>query len=712
MNYFWNAVSSHSGNNFDLLLFLVASAIKATFLLGFVALLCLALRRLPAATRHLLWTLSLCAALLLPFLSVLKVWEVPVLPAEISSWSQASSSELARPNDDTFLLPEAGTQRSIKAAPEMNDGEPVIYASQPATNSVGKTFPIASPSDVHVLPQQGSAALLSRLVNWALVVWFVGVVLLLLRLLVGFMSTNLLTRGAVEFKDAKLTGLFSSLLNELQLKGSVRLLRSERTLMPIVCGVLRPVVLLPASADDWSEERRKVVLLHELTHVTRKDCLTQMLAQAACAFYWFNPFVWHAARRLRVEREQACDDYVLSIGTRPSDYAHHLLEIARYLQERSVFQWSQTTTVAMARRSQLEGRLLAILSKEVKRRAMSQATTASITASMLVLFLLLAVVRPTIGGAQNSRVSETASLEKTAGAEKSASGLISTTGSELKDEALMRGAQSLASRETQEDDTDGVDNSREKILDGVQVSQDVKQHLKADIADDIEKVVVEINPPHPESFPLPPSPPESVPAVNLFIKANYQQERKDEARANSGDFIDEMASVGYTNLSVKELVNLKSSGVTAAYVKSLRALGLNNLTPREISSLSVNGVTPAFIEAIRNAGYNELSAKDLVSFRVHGITTAFIGRLRSAGYGNLSARQLIDFAVHQVTPDFINGMRSAGFANLLPKELVSLRVYAITPDVVRAARKRLGDLTVKQIIALKIDGLLEGSSDR
>jgi beta-lactamase regulating signal transducer with metallopeptidase domain len=64
-------------------------------------------------------------------------------------------------------------------------------------------------------------------------------------------------------------------------------------------------VLLPAEAERWSEEQRRLVLLHELTHVTRRDCLTQMLAQVACAFYWFNPFIWSAARLLRVERSLA-----------------------------------------------------------------------------------------------------------------------------------------------------------------------------------------------------------------------------------------------------------------------------------------------------------------------------------------------------------------------------------------------------------------------
>ena len=85
--------------------------------------------------------------------------------------------------------------------------------------------------------------------------------------------------------------------------------------MPIACGVIRPTVVLPAAADDWPDDRVRVVLLHELAHVRRRDCLTQAVADAACAVFWFNPLAWMAVRELRRERERACDDMVLAAGT-------------------------------------------------------------------------------------------------------------------------------------------------------------------------------------------------------------------------------------------------------------------------------------------------------------------------------------------------------------------------------------------------------------
>ena len=106
--------------------------------------------------------------------------------------------------------------------------------------------------------------------------------------------------------------------------------------MPMAWGIFNPSVLMPADADTWPAQRLRVVLLHELAHVKRRDCLTHVVAQIACAAYWFNPLAWMAARRVRTERERACDDLVLASGTRGSDYAEELLEIARVMRARTL----------------------------------------------------------------------------------------------------------------------------------------------------------------------------------------------------------------------------------------------------------------------------------------------------------------------------------------------------------------------------------------
>ena len=86
---------------------------------------------------------------------------------------------------------------------------------------------------------------------------------------------------------------------------------------------------MPPSAAAWTVEARQAALVHELTHIKRADRRTQAVAQLACAIYWFNPLVWHAAAGLARERERACDDEVLRFGAKPSAYATLLLDLAR-----------------------------------------------------------------------------------------------------------------------------------------------------------------------------------------------------------------------------------------------------------------------------------------------------------------------------------------------------------------------------------------------
>src|ERR1700733_7213688 len=98
---------------------------------------------------------------------------------------------------------------------------------------------------------------------------------------------------------------------------------------PLTCGVIRPLILLPANARDWDGQRLRAVLLHESAHVRRRDCMAKYIAQGSRAFLWWNPLAWMLVARLNHEQELACDDAVLSAGVSPETYATVLLDVAR-----------------------------------------------------------------------------------------------------------------------------------------------------------------------------------------------------------------------------------------------------------------------------------------------------------------------------------------------------------------------------------------------
>jgi beta-lactamase regulating signal transducer with metallopeptidase domain len=111
----------------------------------------------------------------------------------------------------------------------------------------------------------------------------------------------------------------------LGVRRDVRLFGSREVNVPMTWGFLRPVILIPAAADGWTREERRMVLRHELAHVLGRDWVFGLAARFACALYWFHPGAWWVARSLRRDAERAADDRVISSGVARSDYAELLI---------------------------------------------------------------------------------------------------------------------------------------------------------------------------------------------------------------------------------------------------------------------------------------------------------------------------------------------------------------------------------------------------
>jgi hypothetical protein len=155
--------------------------------------------------------------------------------------------------------------------------------------------------------------------------------------------------------------------------------------------VFRPVVVLPLDAWEWAADRIRIVLLHEIAHVRRLDCLSSGIAVLASALWWFHPLQWACRRRLRVEQERACDDVVLLDGVGPTVYATILVEFARGL---SLGEETAAARAAIAtRRSTLRDRVETILATG-SRSLRLEPRTAGLLAIVAAAFLVpLAAVR-------------------------------------------------------------------------------------------------------------------------------------------------------------------------------------------------------------------------------------------------------------------------------------------------------------------------------
>ena len=241
----------------------------------------------------------------------------------------------------------------------------------------------ALPDDTRALARQVRDAVAS--VPWLIGVWALGVALVMARLIASRLAVVRLTRSRVPGRKPWL-GLARRLARLMRVPRRLRFMRSDSISMPIACGVFRPTVVLPVEADDWHDGRIRAVLLHELAHVRRRDCLTQLVVDAAVAMLWFHPLAWMARRAVRRERERACDDLVLVAGTDAPEYATHLLDVARAAQGQPS-RLVMSGGVAMAHASELEGRLMAILDTARARHALTARSLATVT---LVTFAVVA----------------------------------------------------------------------------------------------------------------------------------------------------------------------------------------------------------------------------------------------------------------------------------------------------------------------------------
>jgi HEAT repeat protein/beta-lactamase regulating signal transducer with metallopeptidase domain len=338
---------------------------KSTIILGLAGVATALLQRASAASRHLVWTAALLAALVLPALSLaLPRWQMPI----VTLTSPPPAAPVANTSDEAAGRMAASLQGRVVERSDEATPAPAMVPSASARKG----------------PSAGT-----RTISWQAVVlflWAAGAALVLGRLLLGFIAVQLIARRTEAVDHSSWLPLARDLAQHLGVS-TVAFRRSGRAVMPMAFGVVRPTVVMPATADAWPPDRLRIVLLHELAHVKRRDCLTHMLAQLACALYWFNPLAWVAARRVRAERERACDDLVLAAGTPGADYADQLLEIARVMRAGRFPSVVAGASLAMAHRSQLEGRLMAILDPSVPRGGVSRMRTlaaAAVAAAALI----------------------------------------------------------------------------------------------------------------------------------------------------------------------------------------------------------------------------------------------------------------------------------------------------------------------------------------
>jgi beta-lactamase regulating signal transducer with metallopeptidase domain/archaellum component FlaC len=358
-------------------------SLKALLMLIIAAGVAVALKGRSARLRSVIWGTALVGSLLIP-VAAMVVPSVPVvLPMEIPQISTGASrlssiGELPAANHDIFA-PPAPSDENLQLSPR--------------------------PAPGWTLPTVGSAVM---------AIWAALALAFFSNQLSGLWRMAGIIRRARPITDGAILDLLADVRVQVGCRRRIRLVTSSELDIPAVFGLFRPVVILPVHSRTWLEDRLAAVLQHELIHVIRLDWPVRVAARFAATVYWFNPLVWWAKRRLDLEQEMACDEEVLSLGSRASSYACHLLGVARTAVHRPAL---AVAGLEMARRSDLEERIMSILNRPRHRKVgLAVILPAAILTAALVP--AIAAVQPTEPGPRQASPELKAAMAQMQEAEK------------------------------------------------------------------------------------------------------------------------------------------------------------------------------------------------------------------------------------------------------------------------------------------------------
>jgi beta-lactamase regulating signal transducer with metallopeptidase domain len=629
-----------------LLVYVGDVAIRASILIAAVAA-ALQLYRGSAATRHFVWTLALVSLVLLPVLfSALPRWEIAILPPATAA-PLDRRQDIGRPNRETADL----TIRSIASAPM----EP------PA---------LEEPMDADVrLPWDAIA----------LAVYGLGGVLLLCRIVAQRHRAHEIRRASSVAIDPQWIALLDECAVTLGVRRRVTLLRSREELMPMAMGIRTPVIVIPFGADTWDDDRRRAVLLHELSHIARHDCFTQLLASLACALYWPHPGVWYVARRLRLEREVACDDRVLAAGACAADYARHLLELAYGWSGRRV----PALVVSMAGSKTLEGRLLAVL--DPVRRRSTPTRRAWLAGAVLSALLVIPVAAATMiegpaTAGPSGRPVNAALLQFAQANTSSPDGLTGTW-----EVTPSRRAGYVHLRLSQGGNSFSADIPTTQLGDRASLIATGTGPIQFNITREAGTFQVEGTVRAGSGAGTFTFVPNQAFAAEMAKRGFARPTALDLlafARQDVGlVYLDELSAQKYTQPALPLLIRAANHGVGLDYLREMGRSGYRLGTLEALITLRDHGVTPDFIRELRDQGLASLSADELLRARDHGVDGEYVGGIATLGYKGLGLDRLLQLRDHGVDPDYIRGMREQGY-RLEPDELLKARNHGVTPDYV------------------------------
>lgn len=631
----------------------------------------------------------------------------------------------------TTLIIKRALELKASAAQELSRDVPLAWKSDEtaaeAASAAGQkqatwtATETASPATAATVQRR-----FARLLPWLVSIWLVGVLILSLRVLGGWAMAQRLKSWKTVPATEHWQEIVSRLSRRLKVSRTVRLCESIVAEVPTVIGWLRPVILVPVSAFvGLSPQQIEAVLAHELAHIRRHDYLINLLQTAVETLLFYHPAVWWVSRQIRTERENCCDDLAVAA-------CGNVLTYARALAELEQLRGTGAMLPQLAVAADGGGSLL----KRIQRLIETPASPHQRSSAWLASFVAIATIFCICVGARTTLFSRELENKQTRAA-----------GPSTLQKLLMfeSGSGSPSNAQAQ-----SGEQAREFQILMPQIRASV--NVTASVAETDESrtnpvnVPVVVSVPQPtesvfsvitnNSSPVIPTGNFPVIAISQTNAVSYAYTLQDDEDAPSSGYVDAMAAVGYTKLSVDQLVEMKQHGVTPGYVRELKALGYQlppvetvvelidhgvsidyikklgalgyrNLSFDDLVEAVDHGVRPEVIEAFSAEGYNNLTMDQLVEAVDHGVRPGYIKAMAELGFGKLSLDQLVQMVDHGVRVEYVKEIKSLGYDNLSAAQFIRLCDHGVSAAFVRKARERgFNNLSLDELIRLRDSGIL------
>jgi beta-lactamase regulating signal transducer with metallopeptidase domain len=544
-----------------------------------------------------------------------------------------------------------------------------IRAYEPVT-TVAKVAPVTS---IMVMPPLADEApvpvpMTARFLTAArqslpsiVLIWLIGVALLSSRLMMTWLRTQRLARSAARAANVEWHRVVARLASAMRLRRVVRLVESAAVEVPSVIGWLRPVILLPASTVTGLAPRQiEMVLAHELAHIRRHDFFINLLQAVVETLMFYHPAVWWMSRRVRIERENCCDDLAVAVCGDAIQYARAL---ARLEELRAA-----APEIAMAANG---GALMARIRRIAGSRAESIGLGSRWTAAVAMLSILVIVVAvpslPALAQREESKPAKKAEAPK-------------------KSETVVEVRETRESDDSDDADSDyGTPEAEAPEVPPVPPTPPGHAAHVAPLAPMAPFAPMALGTPAPMAMiaPVPPVPPTPAPApmaMAAVMAGDYEFEFDGDASPHHAEPDRPLDSAG--RLTVDELISLRAVNVTPDYIRSMREL-FPGLTIRGVIRLRAVHVTPEFIREMRSAGFDVKTSHEATSLAATGVTSEWMREMKAAGVEIHTAREATNLRAVGVTPELVRKLAKAGYTNLTARQLARLAAAGVNDDFIR-----------------------------